>query len=155
MLIHSQSPEETRAAAEKLLKILEKQALSASAAVVVGLYGDLGAGKTTFTQYCGELLGIEETIASPTFVIEKIYKIAAANSAGNFSHLIHIDAYRIESEQEMKTLGWEKIVNDPKNLIVVEWPERIAGLMPANHIQVRFEHVDETTRKIEIQHVAD
>lgn len=161
MLIHSKSPEETRAAAEKLLKTLEKQALSANAAVVVGLYGDLGAGKTTFTQYFGELLGIKETIASPTFVIEKIYKIGGAKNtevstvARNFSHLIHIDAYRIESEQEMKTLGWQKIASDPRNLILVEWPERIAGLMPADHIQVRFEHVDETTRKIEIQHVAD
>ena len=158
MLIHSKSLEETRAVAEKLLEMLEKQAVSSGAtATVIGLYGDLGAGKTTFAQYFGDLLGIEETIASPTFVIEKIYKIGGGKAAGaaeHFLHLIHIDAYRIESEQEMKTLGWEKIAADQKNLILIEWPERIAGLMPADHIQVRFEHVDETTRIIEIKNVA-
>lgn len=145
--IHSKSPEDTRRAAEILLKKIEevranfsaKTALSDTAAigaVIVGLYGDLGSGKTTFTQFFGELLGVREKIASPTFVLEKIYKIADL-------HLVHIDAYRLESEKEMENLGWKEIVQNPQNIILIEWPERIAGLMPKNHIQVRFEHAAE------------
>jgi len=63
---------------------------NAEAATVVGLYGDLGAGKTFFTQVVAKTLGVEENIVSPTFVIEKIYELVGQK----FSHLIHIDAYR-------------------------------------------------------------
>ena len=172
MIIHSKSIAETRAAAEKLRELVRERSEKGAAgktagasaptasAVVIGLSGDLGSGKTTFTQQFGALLGIEETIASPTFVLEKIYKITP-DFVGVFEHLIHIDAYRIESEQEMKQLGWEEIISNPKNILMVEWPERIAGLMPAGHIQVKFEHGDdrdegehETVRIIEINHVS-
>lgn len=139
--IHSKNLEDTKRAAAILLEKLAMSMNSRSGATVVGLYGDLGAGKTAFAQFFGELLGIREKIASPTFVLEKIYKIE--NTRGNFpfSHLIHIDAYRLESEKEMENLGWKEIVENPRNIILVEWPERIAGLMPENHIRIYFEHV--------------
>jgi|SRR3989344_1010719 len=107
-------------------------------AMVVGLYGDLGSGKTTFMKYLAESFGITETIQSPTFVIEKIYELQNKK----FRHLIHIDAYRIEKEEEMLNLGWSGIISDPKNLICVEWPERIKGIMPP-HIVLKFEHVED------------
>src|SRR3989344_5331234 len=113
---------------------------------VVGLYGELGSGKTTFMKYVAEALGVIETVQSPTFVIMKIYKTSPSSI---FSHLIHIDAYRIEKEEEMVHLGWYEITALPKNLICVEWPERIEGIMPP-HNKVFFEHVNENERKIKI-----
>lgn len=117
-------------------------------ATVVGLYGELGSGKTTFMKYLAEEFGIKETIQSPTFVIEKIYELKNKS----FQHLIHIDAYRIEKEDEMINLGWQEIIADPSNLICVEWPERIAGVMPP-HTKIYFEHVDENSRKITINNL--
>jgi tRNA threonylcarbamoyladenosine biosynthesis protein TsaE len=115
-------------------------------AVVVGLYGELGSGKTTFMKYLAESFGVLETIQSPTFVIEKIYELLDRP----FKHLIHIDAYRIEEEKEMINLGWNEIMADPKNLICIEWPKRIFGIMP-EHIKIMFEHVSENERKIKIE----
>lgn len=143
----SHGPAETKKMAENLVSFLENMPTQ-SGATVVCLSGDLGSGKTTFTQFFGQLLGIQETIASPTFVIQKIYKIGMSDTAHvfttkiaeKFSHLIHIDAYRIDSETEMETLGWKDIVADPQNLILVEWPERITGILPADHIKISFEH---------------
>lgn len=117
-----------------------------NAASVIGLYGDLGSGKTTFMKYLAESFGLKEIIQSPTFVIEKIYEIESSQ----FNHLIHIDAYRIEKAEEMLNLGWLDIITDPKNLICIEWPEKISNIMPA-HSKIFFEHVDENTRKIKIE----
>jgi tRNA threonylcarbamoyladenosine biosynthesis protein TsaE len=114
-------------------------------ATIVGFYGELGSGKTTFMKYLAKAFGIEDTIKSPTFVIEKIYELENKN----FRHLIHIDAYRIEKEEEMLNLGWQEIIADPKNLICIEWADRIAGIMPP-HIMIKFEHVSENERKISV-----
>lgn len=115
-------------------------------AKVIGLYGDLGAGKTFFTQVLARNLGISEQIVSPTFVIEKIYTLAGQK----FSHLIHIDAYRLESGDELLKLGWQNIISDPKNLILIEWPEKVQDIMP-EHTKIRIKHLDDKeSREIEI-----
>jgi tRNA threonylcarbamoyladenosine biosynthesis protein TsaE len=114
-------------------------------ATTIGLYGELGSGKTTFMKYLAKAFGIKETIQSPTFVIEKIYELENKP----FQHLIHIDAYRIEKEDEMINLGWQEIIADPSNLICIEWPERIAKIMP-EHIIIKFEHEGQNERKISI-----
>jgi tRNA threonylcarbamoyladenosine biosynthesis protein TsaE len=113
---------------------------------VVGLIGDLGAGKTTFTQAVAQELGVTEAVTSPTFVIEKIYKLEGKE----FDHLIHIDAYRLEKAEELINLGWHDITANPKNLIFVEWPEKVAAVMPPHTQKISFTNVSETTREIEI-----
>ena len=92
-----------------------------SSATVVGLYGDLGAGKTFFTQVIAKNLGLKEDVVSPTFVIEKKYILTNQK----FANLIHIDAYRIEDSDELLSLRWREIISDPRNLILIEWPERV------------------------------
>ena len=119
------------------------------AATVVGLYGDLGAGKTTFTQGVALALGLEENIVSPTFVIEKIYSLSTIHYP-LFNNLIHIDAYRIEQSSELLNLGWQKIISDPGNLILIEWPERVSGIMPL-HVRINFSHLSENEREVEIE----
>lgn len=121
-------------------------------AIVVGLYGDLGAGKTTFMKGFAKYFGVDETIQSPTFVIEKIYELPVSKfqiPGLGFKHLIHVDAYRIENSQELITLGWNDIVNNRNNLLCIEWPERIIDIMP-EHIKIEFEHSSENERKIKI-----
>jgi len=130
-------------------------------ALVVGLYGDLGSGKTTFTQAVARIFNIKEDITSPTFVIEKIYPIrtnaasATSNGTGDFKHenfkkLIHIDAYRLDSGKELLALEWERIVMDPNNIIFIEWPERVLEVLPKNHAKIFFRFLGENEREIEI-----
>ena len=120
---------------------------NASQATVVGLVGDLGSGKTSFTQSVAEQLGVKDNITSPTFVIQKIYELKNQS----FKHLIHIDCYRLDSAAEMAKLGWREIVADPSNLILVEWPEKIADILPSGMIKVDFRFVDEQTREINLK----
>src|SRR3989344_5512613 len=138
----SNSLEETQKIARDFVSNIKERKTGAT---VVGLYGDLGAGKTSFTQGVSKALGISDTVVSPTFVIGKIYELANQK----FTHLIHIDAYRIEKSSELLHLGWQDITSDPKNLILIEWPERVADIMP-EHIRVNFIHVSENSREIEI-----
>ena len=118
-------------------------------ATVVGLSGDLGSGKTTFTQGVAKILGVNENVTSPTFVIEKIYELTNQK----FKHLIHIDCYRLESAGEMAKLGWQEIIADPNNLILVEWPEKIADILPKCMIKIDFEFIDENTREINLNSI--
>lgn len=148
MKIITHSEEENLKIAEDFLAKLSPKE---SGATVVGLYGDLGAGKTTFTKAIAEVFKIDETITSPTFVIEKIYELPKINTAQKFSHLIHIDAYRLEKEDELVSLGWNKIISDPKNLILVEWPEKVAGIIP-KHISINLSHISPNERQIDIQY---
>lgn len=103
-------------------------------ATIVALSGELGAGKTTFTQGLAAALGVEETVASPTFILEKRYLL----NGTPWRQLIHIDAYRLNGEHELQALEWEGIIADPGNLILLEWPERISGAIPKGAITLHF-----------------
>lgn len=118
-------------------------------AMVIQLEGNLGSGKTTFVKAVAKSLGIQGTVTSPTFVLEKIYKIPSENQKKTgFQQLIHIDAYRLGDKDDLNSIGWKEILKDPKNLIFVEWPERIVGAFPDNSTKISFRFVDEETRII-------
>lgn len=143
----SNSLEETQKIARDFVSSIREKS---DCATVVGLYGDLGAGKTSFTQGVSKALGVEDNIVSPTFVIMKVYEIPTFNfSLLTLNYFIHIDAYRIEKSSELLHLGWQDIVSDSKNLILIEWPERVVDIMP-EHIKVNFTHVSENSREIVI-----
>lgn len=114
---------------------------------VITLSGDLGAGKTTFAKAVAHELGVEEMVTSPTFVIERVYKLPQETGKG-FVRLIHIDAYRLESDHELEALGWQEIMTDPQNLILIEWGERVPSLIPKDAMRLTFSYVDEETRTI-------
>ncbi len=109
--------------AREILAILEKK----EHAPVIALRGNLGAGKTALTKALARVLGVHEQVTSPTFVIMKSYVTSESNQ---FKILTHIDAYRIESEDELRVLGFEELMRDPDRLTVIEWPERISGILP-------------------------
>jgi tRNA threonylcarbamoyladenosine biosynthesis protein TsaE len=100
------------------------------------LYGELGSGKTTFVQGFARGLGIQEKVLSPTFVIMKSYPIPRAQRM-----FYHIDCYRIKDEQNLLALGWKEIVSDPRNLVLIEWPERIQNILPKDAISISFETI--------------
>ena len=124
-------------------------------ATVVGLYGDLGSGKTTFVQAAARALGVSETVNSPTFLIVKSYPVKSFCSNGtsklrveSFNTLIHIDAYRLKSSEELKKLRFADLLADPQNLILVEWADRVSDILPSDHSKLYFEFVDDATRRI-------
>ena len=141
----SKSLKETNKIAEDFLKEIAKN--KNDKAVIVGLFGDLGSGKTAFTQEIGKLLQVREVITSPTFVIEKIYQLDGKN---NFKNLIHIDAYRLDSGKELTSLGFKEISEDSNNLILIEWPERVADILPPDLVKINFKFISENEREIEI-----
>lgn len=158
----SKSVEETEEIAKNFINDFILQEKSRNKAFVVGLYGDLGAGKTTFMKCLAKNLGVKETIQSPTFVIMKSYILKGASKKAQvkekepsnfqtfyFQTLYHIDAYRIEKDEEMLKLEWDEIIHDPNNLVFVEWPEIIKDIMPL-HTKIFFEHISENEREIKI-----
>jgi tRNA threonylcarbamoyladenosine biosynthesis protein TsaE len=126
------------------------------AATVVALQGDLGAGKTTFTQQLASELGITETLQSPTYVLMKSYPLSFKNPypgiEGRFDKLVHIDAYRLEKPEEFAALKPETFLQDPKALVVVEWPEKIEGQLPRPDVTINFssEGSSEVDRMVEM-----
>lgn len=108
---------------------------------VVVLHGDLGAGKTTFTQFVFEALGVKDNVTSPTFAILKSYQ-------GKFI-LHHFDAYRISTEEAIEA-GFDEILDQKDSVKFVEWSENIAELLPATVVKVEISYIDENTRVFRI-----
>jgi len=129
----SNSVEETEIIARKWLGEVSKKYSSNKKATIIGLSGNLGAGKTAFVKAVARALNIEETVTSPTFVIMKIYEVecsVAENESETvgrkkWKRLVHIDLYRLEKKEELKALNLEGVVNDPSNLVMIEWPENV------------------------------
>jgi tRNA threonylcarbamoyladenosine biosynthesis protein TsaE len=137
----SPSSQETQNFAAKLLPNLK--------ANVICLYGDLGAGKTTFVQGLAKTLGIKQRIISPTFIIVREYKIPIYPlSMIHYSLLIHIDCYRLESEVDAKSFNLQEIWSNPQNLVVIEWAERIKHVLPKPRIDIQFKYIDDDRREI-------
>ena len=113
---------------------------------IFALYGDLGSGKTTFVQGLAKGLGIKRPIISPTFVIIRTYKIAYKN----LKFFYHIDLYRTESERDIEGLGIEEIVNDPQNIVAIEWAEKMGRFLPRKRIDIRFAYLSESKRRITV-----
>lgn len=108
---------------------------------VVLLFGDLGAGKTTFTQFVFSELGVKEIVNSPTFSILKSYN-------GKFT-FHHFDTYRISVEEAIEA-GFDEVLEDENSVIFIEWSENIKPLLPSKTIRVYIKYLDENTREVEI-----
>ncbi len=150
------SAKETKGLAGKVLAGLIKKSpkdkapapkvLVRGQALVLALQGDLGSGKTTFTQGLAKSLIIKQRITSPTFVITKRFKIQDSR----FKNLYHIDCYRLNKPEEILNLGWQEIIANPKNIVVIEWPEKIKKFLPKNTIYLKFKFINENQRYISL-----
>ena len=140
----SSSLKDTEKIAKELLSSLIKKD---DEATIIGLYGNLGSGKTALTKAMAKELGIKDHVTSPTFVIEKIYD----TQNKDFPRLVHIDAYRLDNGEDLQKLDFEELVSNKNNLIVIEWPENIKDILPENHIKIHCTFLDENSRKFEIE----
>lgn len=117
---------------------------------ILALHGDLGAGKTTLVSVIAKELGVGESIISPTFIIYRAYDILReANLIGAaFTKLVHIDAYRLTGEEDAKKLRLDELFADPTNLVCIEWPEHVDGLLPEHALHVYLEYVNDGVRSL-------
>ncbi len=130
----SGSPEDTRAVARSLGEAL-------APGDVVGLTGDLGSGKTCFCKGIGEALGIPpDRIASPTFTIVTEHE--------GTPPLVHVDVYRIDTLREALEIGLDETLSGEKAVCVVEWAEKITGLLPTDCIRVKLTITGDNRREI-------
>jgi len=126
---------------------------------VICLSGDLGAGKTTFTQGLLKGLGVKGPYTSPTFLIIKQYHIAPDMKRKTntkkilkvpwhrFYDIYHIDAYRVGAE-DVSNLGWQEIISTDKNVTIIEWADRVRDIIPSDALWINFKWLDEKKRKI-------
>ena len=128
----SHSPEQTRRLGMRLGVLLQT-------GDVVCLQGELGAGKTTFVQGLAAGWGSLDDVSSPTFILVNVYRRA------NGGQLFHFDTYRIESALEAEELDLDAMFS--AGPLVIEWPERMVGVLPAERLWIRLEHVDEDRRQ--------
>ena len=132
----SRSPEQTRSIGMRLGGALQ-------AGDVICLQGDLGAGKTTFVQGIARGWGSLDPVSSPTFIIVNIYRRA------DHSQLFHMDAYRLDSTPEAEELDIDSML--AQGALLIEWPERINGLVPKERLWVQLEHIDEEEREMKFK----
>ncbi len=128
-------------------KILKSRARAKKHAAVLALIGDLGAGKTTFVQGFSRGLGIRRRITSPTFLMVRRYALHVSR----FTNLYHIDCYRIRNSRELMPLGIKEILRDPKNIVLIEWADKIKKLLPRDARWIHFLHgASDNERHIDI-----
>ncbi len=127
--VTTDSAEQTRALAAELAATLPPD-------TTLALHGDMGVGKTTFVQGLAHGLGVAEHVTSPTFAIYSVYR-------GMTRRLVHLDAYRLESERQIEPLLLEEFLVSPWCL-AVEWPEKIGAWLPADawHLTLSIEAGD-------------
>jgi tRNA threonylcarbamoyladenosine biosynthesis protein TsaE len=110
---------------------------------VLALYGDLGSGKTTFVQGLAKSLGVQQRIISPTFIIMREYDVNDVE--GKF---YHVDLYRTEVARDIEQLGLKEIMENKKNIVVIEWPEKLGALLPEHAKKIQFRYISENEREI-------
>ena len=137
----------SEAQTKKVAKLLAEEIFSPTSrqtknrAWVIGLEGELGSGKTKFIQGFAKGLGIRQRLTSPTFVLIRKYEISV-------HWLYHIDCYRLNKPKELLDLDFKEIISNPKNIVLIEWAEKVRSILPRDTIWVRFEIVSEKERKI-------
>jgi tRNA threonylcarbamoyladenosine biosynthesis protein TsaE len=134
----SRSPEQTRRIGMRLGEVLQ-------AGDVICLQGDLGAGKTTFVQGVARGWSSRDSVSSPTFILVNEYRRA------DEAHLFHMDAYRLDSASEAEDLDLDSMLT--QGPLLIEWPERIDGLVPDERLWIKFEHVDQEEREMQFKAV--
>lgn len=125
-----------------------KEIKNRKTAIVLGLQGDLGGGKTTFLQGFAKGLRIKKKILSPTFVILKRFEIKNQNL--KFTNFYHIDCYRLKNTKDILELDFKEIIKNPQNIVAIEWPERIKKALPKNIIIIKFKFIyPEHSRRVD------
>lgn len=111
---------------------------------VICLKGDLGAGKTAFTKGIGQGWGVLEAVTSPTFTFIHEHRRQETQV------FYHVDCYRLQSDADACSIGLDDLLYDD-GIVVIEWPERIEGLLPSNRLWITFTITGDTERGIDVR----
>lgn len=144
--IISHSVKQTHKIAKDFTIQFLKKRLKIKNALVFILEGELGAGKTEFLKGVAKTLKIKEKINSPTFVIMKGFRLKRKK----FVYLWHLDLYRIKKAKEVSLLGLKDLFKNKKNLIFIEWGEKIKHLLPKKHGKIKIQILENNKRELEI-----
>jgi len=140
----SKSSAQTKKIARDLAKKIIRKRLK-NTAQIIALKGELGAGKTTFIQGFIKHLCAVQKVRSPTFLLIKKYPIQKERD------IFHIDCYRIKNYKELIVLGIRAVLQNPANIVLIEWAERVQPILPKKKITVHIDHVSKNERKINIK----
>ncbi len=135
----TKNPEETKLLAKKLASTLR-------GGEVICLYGELGAGKTVFVKGVIDYFLPGKKVLSPTFIIVRHYY--PQNSA--IKNILHVDLYRLSETYEIQSLGLNEFMTKPDSIVLIEWAEKLAKLLPKQRIDIRFNILSEQQRLIKI-----
>jgi tRNA threonylcarbamoyladenosine biosynthesis protein TsaE len=108
--------------------------------LVLALYGDLGAGKSTLARAVARGAGVAGSVPSPTFNLLFVYETGRAD-------VRHLDLYRLERPDDVWELGWEELGSGPAQLVLIEWADRAAALLPPRRWDVTLEETDDPRRR--------
>ncbi len=139
---YSNSARETIDFAKRLSKFLKK-------GDVLGLFGNLGSGKTTFIKGLAKGLGFSKKINSPSFVILKIYNFMSKQPYNKTIQLFHFDLYRLKHLRELEDIGYDDFISGP-GICVIEWADKAKKVLPANFLKIKFQIIKDDIRKIKI-----
>ncbi len=131
---------ETRSAGAQLLR--ELQASTQLPGCVVTLSGELGAGKTTFTRGFMQACNYDGAVKSPTYTLIETYSTQVGE-------VCHLDLYRLEDPEELDFIGFRDLL-EAENILLIEWPERVAAVADLATVQVQLEHRDSESRLIRV-----
>jgi tRNA threonylcarbamoyladenosine biosynthesis protein TsaE len=121
-----------------------RAAIAEAGCSVVAFEGEMGAGKTTLIRALAATLGVTDDVSSPTFALVNEYR------DGHQQPVYHFDFYRINSVAEAEQMGAAEYL-DSGYLCLVEWPARVADLLPTPRLEVRLTVLDDQNRTIELR----
>lgn len=119
------------------IKLGKKIARRLKGGEVLVLIGNLGVGKTVLAQGLAQGLGVKHHINSPTFVLMKVYKIK--NQKIKIKNLIHVDAYRLNSGQNLLDIGLQDWLGKENSVILIEWADRVKDIWPKKIIKIKLQ----------------
>lgn len=131
--IYTNSPKQTGLVAQSLANLIKDD-------LIVCLEGDLGAGKTLFTQNFCKALNVKETVTSPTFNLMNVYE--------GDKRIYHFDLYRLENEEDLEEIGFYEYSDVDDEVVLIEWPDRFFACMPEDYLHIKIERAENEQSRI-------
>ena len=131
--ITTNSPEQTSLLGEKIANLIQDN-------LIICLEGDLGAGKTLFTQSLCKALKVKEIVTSPTFNLMNVYE--------GKKRIYHFDLYRLEQPEDLEEIGFYEYTDVEDEVVLIEWPDRFFAYMPEDYLHLKIERGDSEQKRI-------
>lgn len=129
---------------QETLKLGKKIVSRLQGGDIVSLVGNLGAGKTILTRGISEFLGVKKGVKSPTFTLMNIY----STNNPKIKFICHIDAYRLNSANDLLAIGAMEYFDDPETLTIIEWGDKAKNILPRRAKTITIDNINENKRKI-------